>query len=312
MSCWRKIFGKKHRGGQASAPDARPRTTAMPASSSLPAWGSPAKACLACRRRFNALLAICPTCGKGETTIADGPEWWLIVQAHVTTVQSNDRAVRLFRAGRLDDAIAELRRGLAVNSQYATGHSNLGFLYLRKGHMDHAVECLLRALEVDPQHRDAPDHLLDVLHTLIDEVVQIGYREGFLSTRPGGSFDEDNRHIRAREIGVLIAKIGEKGAIKVDSRSLDSVQLVRVVVHEVQRRMGYHGKSTCLMLAWEGLGGWYPSPASSTAAPWFIANASLTCIGRNREISYNKEIETERTRPRPLEEEDCDGHGTDN
>ncbi|MGH8069914.1 MAG: tetratricopeptide repeat protein, partial [Candidatus Entotheonellia bacterium] len=231
------------------------------------------KACLACRRMFNALLTICPTCGNGETTSADGPEWLLIVQAHVTTVQSNDRAVRFFREGRLDDAIAERLSGLEVNSQYATGHSNLGFLYLRKGQLDHAVECLLRALEVDPQHRDAPDHLIDVLHALINEVVQIGYRERFLSARPGGSFDEDNRHIRTREIGALIAKIGEKGVVRVDGRSLDSVQVVRVVVNEVQKRMGYHSKSTCLKFAREGMGGWYPSPASSTAASWFIANA---------------------------------------
>jgi tetratricopeptide (TPR) repeat protein len=271
MSCWRKIFGKKHRGGQASAPDARPQTTAMPASSSLPARGSPAKACLACRRKFNALLATCPTCGNDETTIADGPEWLLIVQVHVTTVQSNDQAVRLFRAGRLDDAIAELRRGLAVNSHYATGHSNLGFLYLRKGQLDHAVECLLRALEVDPQHRDAPDHLLDVLHALIDEVVQIGYREGFLSARPGGSFDDNSRHIRTREIGTLIAKLGEQGVIKVDGSPLDSVQLIRMAVNEVQKKMGYHSKSTCLKFAWEGIGGWYPSLASSTAASWCSA-----------------------------------------
>ena len=30
---------------------------------------------------------------------------------------------------------------------------------------------------------------------------------GFLATQPGGKFDEYNRHIRTRDIGVLIAKI---------------------------------------------------------------------------------------------------------
>jgi hypothetical protein len=258
MDFWRKMFGKRSSCGQASVPDVRQQTTTVPTSSPLPARGSPTKACLACRRQFNALLIICPTCGSDQATIADSPEWLMLVQGHVTTVQANGRAVRLFREGRLDDAIAELRRGLEVNSQYATGHSNLGFLYLRKGQLDHAVECLLRALEVDPQHRDAPDHLIDVLHALIDEVVQIGHREGFLSAQPGGSFDDDNRHMRTREIGILIAKLGEKGVIKIDGRSLDSVQLVRTVVNEVQKRMGYHSKSTCLKFVWEGIVGWYP------------------------------------------------------
>jgi tetratricopeptide (TPR) repeat protein len=271
MHSWRKMFGKRPSGGQSSVPTARQSTVAEPASSPLPARGFPTKACLACRRQFNALLAICPTCGSDQATIADGPEWLMIVQGHITTVQANDRAVRLFREGRLDDAIAELRRGLEVNSQYATGHSNLGFLYLRKGQLDHAVECLLRALEVDPQHRDAPDHLIHVLHALIDEVVQIGYREGFLSAQPGGSFDDNNRHIRTREIGTLIAKLGEKGVIKVDGRSLDSLQLIRMVVNEVRKRMAYYSKSSYLKFAWEGIGGWCPSLASSTAASWYIA-----------------------------------------
>jgi TPR repeat len=273
MSFWRKMFGKHDNGNQSSASDVGQQTKPLPTASQLPARGSPTKACLACRRTFNVLLAICPTCGNAETTIADGPEWLMIVQAHVTTVQANDRAVRLFREGRLDDAIAELQRGLEVNSQYATGHSNLGFLYSRKGRLDQAVECLLHALEVDPHHRDAADHLIDVLHTLVDEVVQIGDSEGFLSARPGGSFASDNRHIRTREIGALIAKIGEKGVIKVGGRTLDSVQVMWIVVNEVQKRMGYHSKSTCLKFAWEGIGGWHSSPASSTAAAWFVATA---------------------------------------
>ena len=56
-----------------------------------------------------------------------------------------------------------------------------GFLYLRKGQLDQAVECLLRALEVDPHHKDATDHLVDVLRALIDELVHIGFSDGFLS-----------------------------------------------------------------------------------------------------------------------------------
>jgi tetratricopeptide (TPR) repeat protein len=128
----------------------------------------------------------------------EAPEWFAALQAHVTALQSNERAVQWFRQGRLNEAIGELRRGVEANPQYATGYSNLGFLYLRKGQLDRAVRCLLRALEVDPYHRDAPDHLVDVLSALIDELVRIGCSDGFLSTQPDGTFDDRNRHTRAR------------------------------------------------------------------------------------------------------------------
>jgi tetratricopeptide (TPR) repeat protein len=187
--------------------------------------------------------------------LADRPEWLMLVQAHVTSVQSNDRAVGLFREGRLDDAIAELQRGLTVNPHYATGYSNLGFLYLRKGHYDQAVECLLRALEVDPRHRDAPDHLVDVLHALIDELAQIGLEDGFLSTQPGEKFDDYNRHVRTREIGALIAKMGDRGVFTMDGRTLPRAQLMTLVIHGVRKKMKDYRTSASLNLARDGIDG---------------------------------------------------------
>ena len=71
---------------------------------------------------------------------ADSPDWFALVQAHVNAVQANDRAVRLFREGELDEAIVELCSSLEVYPQYATGHSNLGFLYLWRGDLDQALE----------------------------------------------------------------------------------------------------------------------------------------------------------------------------
>jgi tetratricopeptide (TPR) repeat protein len=197
---------------------------------------------------------------------ADHPEWFVVLQAHVTAVQSNDRAVRLFREGRLDDAIAELRRALAVNPHYATGYSNLGFLYLRNGQLDQAVECLLQALEVDPQHKDAPDHLFDVLSALIDELVQIGYGDGFLAMPPGEKFDDNNRYVRTREVGALIAKMGERGVFNTRGRVLESIQLMALVMNHVQKKMGYHRHATTLTLAWDGIGGWSPRVAKAMRA----------------------------------------------
>src|SRR5262245_38438875 len=124
--------------------------------------------------------------GSPDTRSAELPEWFAGLQAHVTAVHANDTAVRLCREGRLDEAIAELPSGFETSLPYATGYSNLGFVYLRKGALGQAVECLLQALAVDPQHRDAPDHLCDVLLALCAELFEIGVTDGFLSKRPGG------------------------------------------------------------------------------------------------------------------------------
>ena len=136
-----------------------------------------------------------------------------------------------------------------------------GFLYLWKGQLDQAVECVLRALEVDPHHKDAPDHLFDVLRALTDELVQIGCTEGFLSTQPGGAFDDHNRHRRTREIGALIATIGQRGVFKVDGRAVESDLFMAHVINDVQKKMGHHSNSTALKFAWDGLGGWHPCVA---------------------------------------------------
>lgn len=261
MSLWNKMFGKKvFIAPPAAGQAALPAMVGQPPPS-LPARGSPTHACLACQGKFDPRRTLCPACRDPDTSLADAPEWFARLQAHVTAVQANDTAVQLFRAGRLDDAIAELRRGLAAEPHYATGSSNLGFLYLRQAGLEHAVECLLRALEVDPEHQDAPDHLCDVLLALIDELAQIGLTDGFLATQPGGKFDAYNRHIRTRDIGVLIAKIGKRGVFKADRRVLETDLLMELVINAVQRKMGAHRASTGLPFAWQGIDGWNPPVA---------------------------------------------------
>jgi tetratricopeptide (TPR) repeat protein len=261
MSFWRKILGKRSSTNQSSATRTRPDVAAMSAWLSPPRRGAPTKVGRACRRTYTELLTSCPHCGNAGTVLADSPEWFMVLQAHVTAVLSNDRAVQLFRAGRLDAAIAELHRGLKANPQYATGHSNLGFLYLRQGQLDHAVASLLRALAVDPHHKDAPDHLVDVLGAFVDELVQIGFTDGFLSTQPGGRFDDYNRHIRTREIGTLIAAIGQRRIFEAAGKALASDLLLGIVISNVEKKMDYHSNAACLKFAWDGIGGWYPAVA---------------------------------------------------
>jgi RNA polymerase subunit RPABC4/transcription elongation factor Spt4 len=127
MSLWNKMFGKKvFIAPPAIGQAALPAMVGQPPPS-LPARGSPTHACLACQGKFDPRRSLCPACRDPDTSLADTPEWFAMLQAHVTAVQANDTAVQLFRAGRLDDAIAELRRGLAAKPHYATGYSNLRF-----------------------------------------------------------------------------------------------------------------------------------------------------------------------------------------
>ena len=48
----------------------------------------------------------------------------------------------------------------------------------------------------------------DEMNRLMDELIQIGQKEDFLSERPGGQFDRECRHIRTREIGQRIFDFG--------------------------------------------------------------------------------------------------------
>jgi hypothetical protein len=93
MSLWSRIFGQKASIGQpAAAHTPQPARSGQPWSP-LPTRGVPTNACLACRRKLNPLQASCPACHSSETRLADGPEWFAILQAHVTAVQANDTAV---------------------------------------------------------------------------------------------------------------------------------------------------------------------------------------------------------------------------
>lgn len=209
--------------------------------------------CLAGRQMHNASWASCPACSHADTSMTEDPEWFIFLQAHVTTLHANDIAVQLFRDGRLDEAIAELRRGLEVNPQYATGYSNLGFLYLCRGQLEQAVDSLLRALALDPRHKDAADHRFDVLLALTDELVQIGLTDGFLATQSGGAFDDHLRHRCARAIGTCIAMMGQRGAFKVGGRVLGSDLLPGSVINNVSQQIGTHGCTTSLQGAWQGI-----------------------------------------------------------
>ena len=268
-SLWSKIFGKKNSSVPPVIACAPWPPIAGPSPSPRLTGDAPTHICPA---KLNLFRALHPACSDFDTTLADAPEWFTTLQGHVTAVQANDAAVHLFRAGRLEAAIAELRRGLEANPHYATGHSNLGFLYLRQAKLEQAVECLLRALEVDPDHRDAPDHLCDVLLAFIDELVHIGLTDGFLATQPTEKFDVYNRHIRTRDIGVLIARIGRRGVFKAEGRALEADLVMAMVFNAVQKKMGACCPASNLSFAWQGIDGW-----NTPVATPLLPSAHDTC-----------------------------------
>jgi len=82
------------------------------------------------------------------------------------------------------------------------------------------------------------------INRLITELIEIGFSDGFLSSAPGGKFDDRRRHIRAREIGKLLDQIG-------------GLELMRKVFYEVARSFSPgSGREPQLNSAWNLIGEW--------------------------------------------------------
>ena len=62
--------------------------------------------------------------------------------------------------------------------------------------------------------RPFPGQYKDEMNRLMEELVQIGQKEDYLSERPGGQFDRECRHIRTREIGQRIYDIAGANAME--------------------------------------------------------------------------------------------------
>ncbi len=87
-----------------------------------------------------------------------------------------------------------------------------------------------------------PPHAKSEVERLIDELVRIGRTDDFLSERPGGGFNRDSRHIRAREIGKRLDEIGGLPLMEFANRS-------------VRRKLGKN-LSWHLEAAWKDIGKW--------------------------------------------------------
>lgn len=79
---------------------------------------------------------------------------------------------------------------------------------------------------------------------LIDELVQIGKSEDFLAERPGGAFNAQCRHRRARTIGERLNEIG-------------GTPLMEYVNKRVSKKLGA-ALGAHLAYAWSDIGRWAP------------------------------------------------------
>jgi len=59
------------------------------------------------------------------------------------------------KKGRLDEAIAEYKRALAIDPNYAKSHYNLGIIYVNKSMFDEAISEFKKALTIDPNYVEA-------------------------------------------------------------------------------------------------------------------------------------------------------------
>lgn len=82
------------------------------------------------------------------------------------------------------------------------------------------------------------------VQALIEELIEIGQKEDFLSERPGGAYDAQCHHRRCREIGKRLNAIGE-------------LSLMQYAYEKVRKKDG-KTISEHLDYAWSEIGRWMP------------------------------------------------------
>ncbi len=88
-----------------------------------------------------------------------------------------------------------------------------------------------------PQHQQQVEKLLE-------ELQRIGAKDDFLSERPGGQYNLQCRHIRAREIGVRLDEIGGLELMEYAQRLIKKKTSAEMADH-----LGY---------CWTDIGRWVP------------------------------------------------------
>ena len=80
-------------------------------------------------------------------------------EREVIGVFLNNLGVAYSGKGMYDEAIAEFKKGIEINPNYAEAHSNLGIAYRNKGRFDEAIAELKKAIEINPNYAEAHSNL---------------------------------------------------------------------------------------------------------------------------------------------------------
>jgi len=111
------------------------------------------------RRTLGVIAAIvigaCAVCAWGQATYWRNSE---TLWRHALTLPANDDVpglhdnlgTALDKEGRMDEAMVEYRKALAITPDFANAHNNLGFALFRKHRLDEAIEEYQAAVESDP------------------------------------------------------------------------------------------------------------------------------------------------------------------
>ena len=82
----------------------------------------------------------------------------------------NEFAIHLFKGaaydskGMFDEAIAECKKAIAINPNYAEAHTNLGLAYYNKGMWDEAIAEYKKAIAINPNYAKAHNNLAVVYY----------------------------------------------------------------------------------------------------------------------------------------------------
>ena len=82
----------------------------------------------------------------------------------------NEFAIHLFKGaaydskGMFDEAIAECKKAIAINPNYAEAHTNLGLVYYNKGMFDEEIAEYKKAIAINPNYAKAHNNLAVVYY----------------------------------------------------------------------------------------------------------------------------------------------------
>lgn len=96
----------------------------------------------------------------------------------------DNRGLWLFNAGRVDEAMADYRRSLAINPAYLNAHNNLGYAFAQTGRPAEAIPEYRAALKSNPAHLEVRNNLANALSDVGQLPEAMEHYEFVLARRP--------------------------------------------------------------------------------------------------------------------------------